>query len=130
MAFEISVLRQAGMRDLASKTKLIAALAVVVLLVVVGIFNLRDRLSIKTIPDDGIRWVDTGDGVQAKQIEPDSPLALLAKKGDYLRGLKTSTATLIKLDWATRPVMLSSTTTMRCRTSTILIGICIISTSR
>jgi hypothetical protein len=85
VAFEISVLRQAGMRDLASKTKLIAALAVVVLLVVVGVFNLRDRLSIKTIPDDGIRWVDTGDGVQAKQIEPDSPLALLAKKGDYLR---------------------------------------------
>src|SRR5262249_60013046 len=73
------------MRDLASKTKLIAALAVVTLLVIVGIFNLRDRLSVKPIPEDGIRWVDTENGVQAKEIDPDSSLALLAKRGDYLR---------------------------------------------
>jgi two-component system NtrC family sensor kinase len=73
------------MRDLASKTKLIAALAAVTLLVVVGIFNLRDRLSLKPLPEDGIRWVDTGNGIQAKEIDPDSSLALMAKRGDYLR---------------------------------------------
>jgi PAS domain S-box-containing protein len=73
------------MRDLASKTKLIAALAVLTLLVVVGIFNLRDRLSAKPIPEDGIEWIDTSDGVKAKEIDPDSPFALLVKRGDYLR---------------------------------------------
>src|SRR5215471_7276219 len=73
------------MRDLASKTKLIAALAVVTFLVVIGIFNLRDRLSVRPVPDDGIQWVDTPNGVQAKEIDPDSSLALLAKRGDYLR---------------------------------------------
>jgi len=73
------------MKDLASKTKLIAALAVVALLVVIGVFNLRDRLSFKPIPDDGIQWVDTAAGVQAKQVQPDSSFALLVKEGDYLR---------------------------------------------
>src|SRR5262249_55587269 len=73
------------MRNLASKTKLIAALAVVTFLVVVGIFNLRDRLGARPVPDEGIQWVDTPNGVQAKEIDPDSSLALLTKRGDYLR---------------------------------------------
>src|SRR5262245_14699632 len=73
------------MKDLASKTKLIAALAVVAFLVAVGVFNLRDRLSARPIPDDGIQWVDTADGVQAKEIQPDSSFALLAGPGDHLR---------------------------------------------
>src|SRR5215831_5058107 len=75
------------MRDLASKTKLIAALAVVTLLVVIGVFNLRDRLSAKQIPRDGIEWIDTSDGVQAKEIDPDSQFALLAKPGDFILGI-------------------------------------------
>src|SRR5215469_17310612 len=75
------------MKDLASKTKLAATLAVVVVLVVVGIINLRDRISSKPIPHDGVRWIDSGNGVQAKEIKPDSPLSLLASPGDYIRDI-------------------------------------------
>ncbi len=75
------------MRDLANKTKPIAILAITVLLVVIGVLNLRDRLSAHPIADDGVEWVDTENGVQAKSISPQSPLAPVLKKGDYVRAI-------------------------------------------
>jgi hypothetical protein len=73
------------MKHLMSTTKLVATLAITIGLVVLGILNLRDRLSLPPVPDDGIEWVDTSDGVQAKSVSPDSPLAYAVKKGDYVR---------------------------------------------
>ncbi|HKV42254.1 MAG TPA: ATP-binding protein, partial [Blastocatellia bacterium] len=73
------------MKDLGSKIKLTAALAVIVGLVAIGVLNLRDRLSLPAIPSDGITWVDTPNGVQAKRVAPDSPLSMLVQKGDYVR---------------------------------------------
>src|SRR5215470_10843321 len=72
-------------RYIMSRAKLIAVLAITSLLVVLGILNLRDRLSAKAIADDGIEWVDTGAGVQAKSVSAESPLAFSIRKGDYVR---------------------------------------------
>ena len=34
-----------------------------------------------------LSWVDTENGVQAKSVNPDSPLAYTVKKGDYVRAV-------------------------------------------
>lgn len=73
------------MREPASTTKLIVILAVTVALLVLGILNLRDRLSLPAVADDGIEWVDTPNGVQAKSVRPDSPLASAVRRGDFVR---------------------------------------------
>src|ERR1041385_6144543 len=73
------------MKIMMSTTKLIAVLAITVALVVIGILNLRDRLSLPPVADDGIVWVDTANGVQARYVSPDSPLAYAVRKGDYVR---------------------------------------------
>lgn len=73
------------MRESMSTIKLVAILAVTVALVVIGVLNLRDRLSLPPVADDGIEWVDTAAGVQAKSVRPDSPLAYAVRKGDYVR---------------------------------------------
>jgi hypothetical protein len=75
------------MRNLMGKMKLIAILAITALLVVIAVLNLRDRLSPKYLPDDGIEWADTENGVQVHKVRADSPLAFVIKKGDYLRVL-------------------------------------------
>ncbi|MFY9553582.1 MAG: ATP-binding protein [Blastocatellia bacterium] len=73
------------MKDLMSTTKLVAILAITVALVVIGILNLRDRLSVPLVADDGVEWVDTPNGVQAKSVSADSPLAYAVRKGDYVK---------------------------------------------
>jgi PAS domain S-box-containing protein len=73
------------MREPMSTAKLIAILAITVALFVMGILNLRDRLSLPPVADDGVEWVDTPDGVQAKSVSPDSPLVSAVRKGDYVR---------------------------------------------
>src|SRR5215216_866812 len=75
------------MRELMTRTKLITVLAITAVLVVIGVLNLRDRLSPTPIPSDGVQWVDTENGVQAKSVSPESPLALWIKRGDYLRAV-------------------------------------------
>lgn len=75
------------MKKLMARTKLIAALAITVVFVVIGVLNLRDRLSPTPIPSDGIVWVDTEQGVQVKSVSPDSPLAFTIRKGDFLRAV-------------------------------------------
>ena len=75
------------MKEVMARTKLIAVLAITVVIVVIGILNLRDRLSPAPIPSDGIVWVDTENGVQVKSVNPDSPLAYTVKKGDYVRAV-------------------------------------------
>ncbi|MFP5264298.1 MAG: ATP-binding protein [Blastocatellia bacterium] len=70
-----------------TRTKLIAVLMITALLVVIGVLNLRDRLSPTPIASDGILWVDTEQGVQAKSVSPESPLAFWVKKGDYVRAV-------------------------------------------
>ena len=73
------------MRDRMSTAKHIAILAITVGLVVIGILNLRDRLSLPPVADDGIEWIDTPEGVQAKSVSSDSPLAYSVRKGDYVK---------------------------------------------
>jgi PAS domain S-box-containing protein len=75
------------MKELINKTKLIAVLAITATLVVIAVLNLRDRLSPRPIPYDGVEWVETPSGVQARSVSPDSPLAYKLKKGDYLRAV-------------------------------------------
>ncbi len=75
------------MKELINKTKLIAVLAITAALVVIAVLNLRDRLSPRPIPYDGVEWVVTPNGVQAESVNPDSPLAYKVKKGDYLRAV-------------------------------------------
>ncbi len=75
------------MKEVMAKTKLIAVLAITVVIVVIGVLNLRDRLSPDPIPSDGVVWVDTENGVQAKSVNSDSPLAYTVKKGDYVRAV-------------------------------------------
>ena len=73
------------MKEPMSTTKLIAILAITVALFVMGILNLRDQMSLPPVADDGVEWVDTSDGVQAKSVSPGSPLASAVRKGDYVR---------------------------------------------
>src|SRR3984893_13495532 len=73
------------MKDFTSTFKLVAVLAITIALVVIGILTLRDRLSLPPVAADGIEWVDTADGVQAKSISQDSPLAYAVRKGDYVK---------------------------------------------
>src|SRR4030095_15981199 len=73
------------MRYRLSTAKHIAILAITVGLVVIGILNLRDRLSLPAVADDGIEWIDTPEGVQAKSVSSDSPLAYSVRKGDYVK---------------------------------------------
>jgi two-component system NtrC family sensor kinase len=75
------------MKDLMTRTKLVAVLGITVLLVVIGVLNLRDRLSAPAIADDGVEWVDTDNGVQARSIGQDSPLRFAIRKGDYVRAV-------------------------------------------
>jgi two-component system, NtrC family, sensor kinase len=75
------------MKVLTSKTKLIAVLAITIGLVVLATLNLRDRLRTSPIPDDGVEWVDTENGVQAKAIRADSPLTSVVRRGDYVRAI-------------------------------------------
>ncbi|MFY9611836.1 MAG: ATP-binding protein [Blastocatellia bacterium] len=70
-----------------TSTKLIAVLAITALFVVIGVLNLRDRLSAPAIADDGVEWVNTEKGLQARSISGDSPLRFAIKRGDYLRAV-------------------------------------------
>lgn len=73
------------MRDVKRRIKIIAILAVITGLAVIGVLNLRDRLSPRSLPTDGVYWVQTADGIKAKSISPTSPLVLRLREGDYLR---------------------------------------------
>lgn len=73
------------MRDFTGKTKLLGVLVLTVGLVVLGAFNLRDRLSAAGIPDDGVEWVETPEGIVAKSISPNSPLLYKVRPGDELK---------------------------------------------
>jgi PAS domain S-box-containing protein len=73
------------MKYLMNKAQLIAVLAITVLLVVLGILNLRDRLASPSVADDGVEWIDTAKGVRAKSVHPDMHIAV--RKGDFLRAV-------------------------------------------
>lgn len=73
------------MKYLMNKAKLIAVLAVTVLLVVLGILNLRDRLASPAVADDGVEWMDTAKGVRAKSVRPEMHIAV--RKGDFIRAV-------------------------------------------
>ena len=68
------------MKYLMNKTKLIAVLAITVLLVILGVLNLRDRLATPSVADDGVEWVNTANGIQAKSVRPDTHIAVKKKK--------------------------------------------------
>ncbi|HEY6333340.1 MAG TPA: hypothetical protein VI756_28710, partial [Blastocatellia bacterium] len=75
------------MRNLASKIKLVVTLAIVIVLVVIGALNLRDRLRAKPLPTDGVQWKDTPTGIQVRSFvdtDPPSPLRLWLKPGDIV----------------------------------------------
>ena len=75
------------MKELMTRTKLIAMLAITALLVVIGVLNLRDRLGPNMIPTDGVTWEETASGLRVKAVSPDSPLTWRVKKGDILRAV-------------------------------------------
>ncbi len=56
--------------------------------VVFGVLNFQQRARFDT-PDDGVSWLDTQQGVQAWNVEPDSPAAKAGiKPGDYLKAVR------------------------------------------
>jgi hypothetical protein len=59
--------------------------AVSATLLAIGAINLCDQLSTTAVADDGVHWSDTKAGVRAEFIHPNSPLAQVIRKGDYLR---------------------------------------------
>jgi two-component system NtrC family sensor kinase len=73
------------MKYLVNKAQLIAVLAITVLLVVLGILNLRDRLASPAVADDGVEWIDTAKGVRAKSVRPEMHIAV--RQGDFLRAI-------------------------------------------
>ncbi len=75
------------MKELQNKLKLVAVLALTALLVIIGIYNLRDRLNARPVADDGVEWVDTENGVQARSVSPESPLSADIQVGDYVRAI-------------------------------------------
>ncbi|MEK6299311.1 MAG: ATP-binding protein [Acidobacteriota bacterium] len=75
------------MKNLMTRTKLVAVLAIGAVFVVIGVLNLRDRLSAPAIADDGVEWVNGDNGLQARSISPDSPLRFTLKKGDYVKAV-------------------------------------------
>lgn len=76
------------MEGIRSKIQLAAVLALTGFLLVVGVLNLRDRLSESPVAHDGIEWVDTEDGVRAESVREESPLAFAIRRGDYVRYIK------------------------------------------
>jgi two-component system NtrC family sensor kinase len=52
--------------------KILLVILLTCLLVVIGIFNLRDRAS-WVDPTDGVRWADTGHGLLAEEVYPGGP---------------------------------------------------------
>ncbi|HKX33061.1 MAG TPA: ATP-binding protein [Blastocatellia bacterium] len=82
---------QAGTIRVTTRTMLL--LFVAFLALVSGAFNLRDRLSQKPVPSDGVFWLDGVNGVVAEVVEPDSPAARAGvHRGDILVGINTSPA--------------------------------------
>src|SRR6185295_9132798 len=75
------------MKDVMTRTKLVAVLAIGVVFVVIGVLNLRDRLSAPAVADDGVEWVDGENGPQARSISLDSPLRFALKRGDSVRAV-------------------------------------------
>jgi two-component system, NtrC family, sensor kinase len=76
-----------AMKELMTRTKLLAMLAITALLVVIGVLNLRDRLGPNVVPTDGVTWEETASGLRIKAISPNSPLTWRVKKGDVLRAV-------------------------------------------
>src|SRR5262245_59512888 len=76
------------MIDATGKARLLAVLALTAVLVVIGVLNLRDQLSSASIPDEGIGWIHTETGIEAKIVRPYSPLFWSIRRGDHLRAFR------------------------------------------
>jgi two-component system NtrC family sensor kinase len=72
-------------------TRTLLLLFIALLAVAAGAFNLRDRLSQKPVPSDGVIWVDRGGQVVAERIEPGGPASHAGNiyPGDVLVGIST-----------------------------------------
>src|SRR5262249_11142051 len=73
-------------------TRTLLLLFVATLALVGGAFNLRDRMSYKPVPTDGVTWRDDARfGVVAEKVEPRSPASLAGiYRGDILAGICTT----------------------------------------
>jgi len=81
---------QAGTTRVTTRTVLLLFIAF--LAMAGGGFNLRDRLTQKPVPTDGVVWRDNGKlGVVAEAVEPGSPASLAdIRRGDVLIGISTT----------------------------------------
>jgi two-component system, NtrC family, sensor kinase len=80
---------QGGLVDASLKTRLTAvSLALLTLAAVIFAalnFHQRERF---TLPDDGVSWMDSAQGVRAWHVEPDSPAAQAGlREGDILKAI-------------------------------------------
>jgi len=74
------------MLNLAIKTKEMLILILTIGIILLGLANVNERLSQKPLPDDGVVWVDTGEGVKAEQVRTVSPADRAGVvRGDLLR---------------------------------------------
>lgn len=73
-------------------TRTVLLLFVAALALAVGVFNLRDRVTQKAVPSDGVTWVDrAGVGVVAETVDPQGPAFRAGvRPGDVLIGIDTT----------------------------------------
>jgi two-component system, NtrC family, sensor kinase len=74
-------------REMASRGRLAAVMAATLVLVVIGVLNLRDRLSAPPVPYDGLEIESTAGGLRVKSVNSDSPLVYVVRRGDFIRFL-------------------------------------------
>jgi len=80
---------QTGTNRVTTRTLLL--LFITALAVVAGAFNLRDRITQKPVPADGVVWADRNGSVVAERVESGSPASHAGiRRGDILVGIDPS----------------------------------------
>lgn len=89
------------MITLSSKTKVMLAFLLTILLAVLGLLNLHERVNKMPLPDDGVAWVDAKDGVKADTVRISSPADKAGiAKGDILRAVAVDSNRPLQIDQA------------------------------
>lgn len=74
------------MFNIATKTKEILVLILTIGIILLGFVNISERLNQKPLPDDGVVWIDTEEGIKADLVRTDSTADRAGiVRGDLLR---------------------------------------------
>src|SRR5689334_16112995 len=83
------------------KTRTMLLLSLGVAIFILALVNLSDRVRQTPLPDDGVTWVDTGNGVVATAVRTGSPADRAGiVRGDLLRFVYFGDNNVYKIDQA------------------------------